>query len=171
MGAERLWPFRRCGVALIKKKCINVSMKCVFDDQTKNISSVLDAVWPVGSIYISVDATNPGEKLGGTWEVFAQGQMLLGFSDTHDIGTSGGEETHTLTRSEVPSHYHGFGYRRWARYTTYHPERGGVRPLDTAYAVTSSTTTYSSTTDSTGGGSAHNNMPPYITVGIWRRIA
>lgn len=146
-------------------------MKCVFDDQTKNISSVLDAVWPVGSIYISVDATNPSEKLGGTWEVFAQGQMLLGFSGTHDIGSTGGEETHILTDDEMPSHSHTFTYYRWKRYTTYHPERGGVRPLDTAYAVTSSTSSYNSSTSIRGNDAAHNNMPPYITVGIWRRIA
>ena len=133
-------------------------MKCIFDDKTKNISSVLDAVWPIGSIYLSVDATNPSEKLGGTWEVFAQGQMLLGFSATHKIGSTGGEETHKLTISEMPSHSHRYNYH--SSYTT--SDYAGANGKGEVYTAT---------TESTGGSQPHNNMPPFITVGIWRRIA
>ena len=167
-------------------------MKCVFDDQTKNISSVLDAVWPVGSIYISVDATNPGEKLGGTWEVFAQGQMLLGFSDTHDIGSTGGEETHTLTTDEMPSHAHSIGldgnhrHQMWRdsnhefydntkitpEYkTTKHFQFASTSGNGWPCGYTQYAGSHSHSMTNTGGGAAHNNMPPYITVGIWRRIA
>lgn len=157
-------------VALTKKKCINESMKCVIDDQSKNIYSLLDSVWPIGSIYLSVDATNPSEKLGGTWEVFAQGQMLLGFSATHDIGSTGGEETHALTTDEMPRHRHSYTDRYKSYYSTYKCERAGVRPLS-GYSVPSSTVNSSENTGYKGDGAAHNNMPPFITVGIWRRIA
>ena len=39
------------------------------------MSQVLNA-YPVGSIYMSVNSTNPGELFGGTWEQI-QGRFLL----------------------------------------------------------------------------------------------
>lgn len=71
--------------------------------------SALDA-YPVGSIYMSVNATNPSTILGGgTWERIAQGRTLIG-EGTSDkafsAGAIGGESSHTLSRSEMPSHSH-----------------------------------------------------------------
>ena len=74
------------------------------------IKSFLDAVYPVGSIYMSVKSTNPGTLFGGTWVAIAQGRCLVGVntSDT-DFKTpekTGGEKTHKLTIAEMPSHSH-----------------------------------------------------------------
>ena len=68
-------------------------------------SSVLDNIYPVGSIYISVNSTNPGALFGGTWEQI-QEKFLLSAGDTHTAGTTGGEFTHTLTTAEMPVHNH-----------------------------------------------------------------
>lgn len=71
--------------------------------------SALDA-YPVGSIYMSVNATNPSTILGGgTWERIAQGRTLIGegTSDkTFSAGAKGGESAHALSTSEMPSHSH-----------------------------------------------------------------
>lgn len=71
--------------------------------------SALDA-YPVGSIYMSVNATNPSTILGGgTWERIAQGRTLIG-EGTSDkafsAGATGGESSHTLSTSEMPYHNH-----------------------------------------------------------------
>lgn len=71
--------------------------------------SALDA-YPVGSIYMSVNATNPSTILGGgTWERIAQGRTLIG-EGTSDkafsAGAIGGESKHSLALEEMPLHSH-----------------------------------------------------------------
>ena len=44
----------------------------------------LDSMWPVGSIYLNVNGTNPGTFLGGTWVQFGQGRCLVGVGTGND---------------------------------------------------------------------------------------
>jgi microcystin-dependent protein len=100
----------------------------------------------------------------GTWEKI-EGRFLLGSSSSHTLGSTGGEENHTLTTSEIPSHTHGMTgvtdtagtYNAWG--------------VVTKYAFVVSGSTYIENTTAAGGGGSHNNMPPYYTVNIWRRTA
>ena len=69
------------------------------------IMNMLNKVYPVGSIYMSVNNSNPATLFGGTWEEI-QGKFLLGRSTAHAAGSTGGEETHTLTSDEMPAHTH-----------------------------------------------------------------
>ena len=69
------------------------------------MGSVLDNIYPVGSIYISVNNTSPSTLFGGEWEQI-QEKFLLSAGDTHPAGTTGGEFTHTLTTAEMPTHNH-----------------------------------------------------------------
>ena len=69
------------------------------------LMNMLNKVYPVGSIYMSVNNSNPSTLFGGTWEEI-QGKFLLGRSTGHAAGTTGGEETHTLTSNEMPAHTH-----------------------------------------------------------------
>ena len=129
---------------------------------------ILNLMWPVGSIYISIDATNPNTKFGGTWSQI-KGRFLLGADDsTYKIGGTGGEATHTLTINEMPSHRHqltendaGPGlYPNWGTKSgwgvpaQYLNGNGGI--VNSAL---------------TGGGKGHNNMPPYLVVYMWKRTA
>ena len=85
--------------------------------------SIIDKVYPVGSIYMSVNSANPGTVMGGTWEELAPGRVLVGAGTvgqrTFTGGDTGGEYSnsytpsgtvggHTLTTSEIPSHTHTF---------------------------------------------------------------
>lgn len=77
----------------------------------KNVSdTILDLVYPVGSIYISTANVNPSTFIGGSWEAFGTGRTLVGVDpDDDSFSTSeltGGEKYHTLTLSEIPSHSH-----------------------------------------------------------------
>lgn len=74
---------------------------------------LLNMVYPVGSIYMSVNNTNPSALFGGTWIAWGSGKVPVGIDtgDT-DFNTSektGGAKTVTLTsvQSGVPAHSHG----------------------------------------------------------------
>lgn len=125
---------------------------------------ILEAVYPVGSIYMSVNSTSPATLFGGTWKAI-QGKFLLGADgNTYKAGNTGGEAAHTLTENEMPSHKHSIWF----------PNDGGEQSAEIGYPDTGSKNTYyaeASKTSGTGGGAAHNNMPPYLAVYIWKRTA
>lgn len=127
-------------------------------------SLILEAVYPVGSIYMSVNNVSPATLFGGTWKAI-QGKFLLGAnSSTYKAGSTGGEAAHTLTESEMPSHKHSIWF----------PNDGGEQSAAIGYPDAGSKNTYyaeASKTSGTGGGAAHNNMPPYLAVYIWKRTA
>lgn len=134
--------------------------------RTEGTMELLDTVYPVGSIYMSVSSTNPGTVIGGTWERIT-GKFLLSATDGGSSGASqapgntGGEATHTLTSQEMPSHRHEFGSR--GAYGT------GNAYAALGYGTSQATGTYY--TSYTGSGNAHNNMPPYLAVYVWKRTA
>lgn len=135
--------------------------------QTIGSNFVLDNVYPVGSIYMNVNSTNPGTLFGGTWEQI-QGKFLLGMSSSYPAGSQGGEATHTLTVSEMPKHKHVAFYGITGAVDDYL----GGSTNDYGMRIASSgsgNSTYE--TASSGGGTAHNNMPPYLSVYIWKRTA
>lgn len=74
-------------------------------------TALVNKMFPVGAIYITVGNTNPGTFLGGTWAQIAQGRTLIGVGtlggDTYAAGDTGGSSRVTLSISEIPSHNHG----------------------------------------------------------------
>lgn len=126
---------------------------------------ILEAVYPVGSIYMSVNNTSPATLFGGTWEAI-QGKFLLGaYGNTYKAGSTGGEATHTLTTREMPNHNHAVFYPNDGAADHSAPGNYPDGPSDSTYFAVGSYTS------SEGGGEAHNNMPPYLAVYIWKRTA
>ena len=127
-------------------------------------------VYPVGSIYTSVVATNPATLLGvGTWAAFGAGKVMVGIdsgdTDFDTVEETGGAKTdsHTLTTSEIPSHTH----------TT---QQVNTQNAGSATGVTGAsgyTAQGTVTSNSTGGGGAHTHdiVQPYIVVYMWKRTA
>jgi microcystin-dependent protein len=75
------------------------------------ITDVVNALYPVGSIYISVDPTNPSTRYPGTtWSAYAQGRALVGVGtadgETWAVGDLKGSARVTLSASEMPVHSH-----------------------------------------------------------------
>lgn len=73
-------------------------------------SELLSLVYPVGSIYTSVNNTNPGSFLGGAWVSFGAGRTLIGVSSSDDdfsaAQKTGGAKQVTLSTDQMPSHTH-----------------------------------------------------------------
>lgn len=127
--------------------------------------SVIDMVYPVGAIYMSVNSTNPASLFGGTWEQIKD-KFLLSAGDSYAAGSTGGEASHTLTANEMPRHSHtNTSHLEWTNDVISGP-----------FAIPWNQTTNikyddNSVTGPTGGGQPHNNMPPYLTVYMWKRTA
>lgn len=154
------------------------------------ITTSLQNLFPIGSIYISTSTTNPSSIFGGTWEQIKD-KFLLCSGSTYGNGTTGGSTTHvhstanhTLTTSEIPSHNHTLVRQQWYSADTvssantgsiYSWKSGTGEGGSTSYSWTSSS---GSDIGYTGGGGAHNhgntgstsNIPPYLAVVVWKRI-
>lgn len=124
----------------------------------------MDNIYPIGSVFITTNTTNPGTYFGGSWERI-KGRFLLGADDSaYKIGTTGGEASHVLTNNEIPPHQH----------SLLNQNNGGYNVTWTNYSATAQTGKgfpNNIKTDYSGGGQAHNNMPPYLVVYIWKRIS
>ena len=130
---------------------------------------VRETLYPVGSIYMSATMSTVDEvqaTFGGTWEAWGSGKVPVGVdpedTDFDTVEETGGEKTHTLTVDEMPSHRHNIGQT----YSGYRLYQDGSAPngIYTGYA-TSEPTNYA------GGGQAHNNLQPYITCYMFKRVA
>lgn len=163
-------------------------LKAYIDQNSTSFN--IDKVYPVGSVYISATGANPNSLIGGTWVEFATGRTLIGYDPSDDdlteTGMTGGEKTHVLTVDELPEHNHSastgnagkhthtVGYRK--RQDAYGKGTMDAMHWNTGTASTIATSvvadhSHTVTVGSTGSGMAHNNMPPYITVRMWKRTA
>lgn len=124
-------------------------------------------IYPIGSIYISINSTNPGTSLGfGTWSAFGAGRVPVGFSsgetefDTDE--ETGGEKTHVSTLAETAAHSHTAG----GGTANFRINAGAIN-----IASAGANAAGLGTMDQAGGGGAHNNLQPYIVVRMWKRTA
>ena len=152
-----------------KANAIQVGLDAYFDgdvqiDGTLVVggTTLLDAVWPVGSIYLSASEISPETLFGGTWEQ-VKDRFLLAAGDVYEPGETGGEAQHTLTKAEMPAHTHGYDFTGQSDVT-------GVTAIR-LYDADGRRNEYQGASASAGGGAAHNNMPPYLVVYVWRRTA
>lgn len=137
--------------------------------------SILDLIYPVGSIYMSVNSADPGSLIGGTWERIKD-RFLLSAGDTYAAGNTGGSAKATL-----PSHTHTFGsggYQMWgAKIGKGSTEPGNQISGSAKYyaaATGGSTSNYNwlESVDSKGVSDVSQaNMPPYLAVYVWKRIS
>ena len=129
----------------------------------------LDVIYPVGSIYMSMNSTNPATMFGGTWEQI-QDRFLLAASSSYSAGSTGGETSHTLTVNEMPSHTH--DYNKITQNGDTFGVYGGGGYGGWGFGIAGTNNNYGQFgIQSTGGSAAHNNMPPYLSVYMWKRTA
>lgn len=150
------------------------------------ISGIVDLIYPIGSIYMSVNTASPETLFGGTWERIKD-TFLLAAGSTYEAGSTGGEINHTLTEEEIPNIHDQLQFRRSqtgsCNIVSCYPELTGngnafayeEKSGDTwGYgldAVAKANLQTDIITLDFGGGQPHNNMPPYLTVYMWKRTA
>lgn len=141
-------------------------------------SSFQEYISTVGAVLFSFSSSfSPASVFGGSWSKVSN-RFLYGTSS--GIGTTGGSQTVTLTIDQLPSHNHGSNVL----------VNGGWTDVK---SIPNRTVTFSTSqcqihwdaesgnlglasfdgpgTNVRGSGQSHENMPPYITCYIWRRIS
>jgi hypothetical protein len=129
-------------------------------------NALRDLIYPVGSIYLSVNSANPSTFFGGTWEAWGSGRVPVGIDVSYfrhnTVEKTGGEKTHKLTVDEMPSHTHDIIGGCCSSVTAV-PSGACVPGLYSSYL--------GNCIRSTGGNGSHNNLQPYITCYMWKRTA
>lgn len=154
------------------------------------VSRVLEAAYPVGSIYINVESTtSPAELLGfGTWVEFGAGRVMVGYDNADPLFDAlleeGGEKdavvvshthTATFTGQALGEHLHTYS-RREATGTSNGYLENVESTINTYGDATENTSSASAgtpagtvTVASSGGSGTNANLQPYIVVIMWRR--
>lgn len=164
----------------------------------KGYDSIIDYLFPINSIYLSVDNMNPSIRFVGTlWEQITQGRFLVSVGTGVDInstsrvfasGDNNGEYDVTLTASQLPAHNHLNGVRTVIAGAR-QPHIYGSTRLDMEENTSTSNPDYSSVpvgvdepsdvfnstniqgyTSKTGSDQSHNNTPPSFGLYVWKRI-
>ena len=138
---------------------------CLDELTVKDISGIANKIYPIGSIYMSINDTDPGELFGGTWENI-EGRFLLSADDTHTAGSTGGAESH---KHVSPTGYNSDNKLLGISYAN-GKDSGSVNGEYAALSqvVGTGSGSFSWTLPSTD---TRSNMPPYLTVYMWQRTA
>lgn len=140
-------------------------------------------LYPVGSIYLSVNSTNPSNYFGGTWERLSGGYLYATSSDV--LGktpyTGWGAQSTSLTIDQIPSHHHsnnsivwddtnGLGYTWWIGANNV--KCGAMKVNNDEDGIVAPWMGHGNfTTSSTGGTQGHTHNIATIDVWIWKRVA
>ena len=157
-------------VALNKNPDVPEINKVTAEDMNEIKNVINNLIYPIGTYYETSDLNfDPNVMWGGTWELDEDGTVLVSKSSATgskfnvDLGTVVGEETHTLTVAEMPSHKHSISYIK-----------SNITPLTDAGVSGYNGNNQgigSTSVDSTGGGKAHNIIQPSKIVNRWHRTA
>lgn len=166
------------------------------DGSTTNLDIIsFDQIYPIGAIYMSTVSTNPATLFKiGNWEALPAGRVLLAqgtstWGVNYSAGSTGGEDKHTLTVSESAPHNHtgnattsGSTHTHALTMQASHGKsgNGGVPRFSdgdiwsgykTQNLSAAGEHSHAITINNSGGGQAHNNMQPYLSVYMWKRIS
>ena len=140
----------------------NISLGGMYDEHKGgrvqiNGTPLVDYIYPVGSIYFSVENISPSTWLGGTWEIWGAGRVPVGVdvsqTEFNEAEKTGGEKTHRLSKLEIPHLGSGVAYEGTGI-------ASGSGWGDTWLGGANE-----------GENAAHNNLQPYITCYMWKRTA
>jgi len=184
-------------------KEIITTMKTAIDNLNSDVATnktaidnlktqILEAVYPVGSVYVSLtNSSNPADILGfGTWEALPAGYGLVaqgtataedGSTLTFTAGEKSGEFKHQLTVGELTPHGHPIQYKDTnGNYIPQHSTTiASVRIGSDIYEplingiltdiITGNYTDDGNLIGVKGEGKYHNNVSPCIAAYVWKR--
>lgn len=175
---------------------LNNTVDTKITNLTKTVEEYWKVVYPIGSVYISLNDTSPATLFGGTWTQITDTFLLS--SGTNAVGATGGEKEVTLTLDQTPTHAHTRGtmeitggFRSYSEYNlnnaSYQNYCLGAFTSEESYGTNTNVSSGSSDcirqhtftasrswtgeTSSVGENQPHNNMPPYLVVNMWKRMS
>ena len=132
----------------------------VYDKSNGKITSAKE-LFPIGSVYITVENINPGTFLGGTWTGFGGGRCLVG------VNSSEAEFDEPLKTGGAKSNTYDFTHNHIVgeNITNTAQEAGS------AVVSLGNNTSLSTNAGTPLGSKAISTLQPYIVVYFWRRTA
>lgn len=165
-------------------------------NQAPTWQTLINLFHPVGSIYMSVSSKDPGELFGGTWEPWGSGRVPVGVntsdSDFNSAGRTGGSKSVTLLSTNIPAMTTGqSGNDAYVQLRCVaqnenlvvgYSDKISVAKQGTsiqnvaksAYSEKPQMVSYNAQHTHTVGQSSPapvNNLQPYITCYMWKRMA
>ncbi|KAI5510543.1 keratin-associated protein family [Trichomonas vaginalis G3] len=147
-------------------------------------TEILQTLYPIGSIYTSMNSTNPATVLGfGTWKQIVDKFLYCANSSKQTGGSKKIKEanlpphTHTGTTNTTGSHSHSITKRGYTNLAAGSDRQGMHRydissdPVDSSAGIFCGTTgnhSHTFTTNPTGSGADY--MPPFVTIFAWYRV-
>lgn len=146
------------------------------------MQSVFDKIYPVGSIYMSVNSTSPANLFGGTWTQLKD-RFLVGAGNSYAVNSTGGSTTHTHTygikfggyyKDIVFAENSGVGLLNYSSSNAIsisgYSSDGGASLDVNSGSSTSSKTVSPNTYRMYANTSYTNSPPPYLAVYMWQRV-
>jgi len=152
--------------------------------RTSTVAAILDTIYPIGSIYMSVLSTDPGTLFGGTWEALAEGRTLIGAGSgagltARTAGTELGAEdavlvshSHTGTADADGSHTHNQqDYNSGSGGVGANLNTGSPGGWHTGSISTVGDHTHSLSISTDGVSATDANMMPSLVTYMWERAS
>lgn len=153
------------------------------DSAVQKANHLIDYVYPVGSIYMSVNSTNPATFIGGTWARITDVFLLAG-GNSHAPGSVGGSWSHTHSYGiQFGSYYSSASFESNSSSGVVNYDSNNSMNIKTWDSVGSATgirnnaITNGQTNVSmahyrgVGNASYSSSVPPYLAVYVWQRIS
>lgn len=154
------------------------SITTVVDNPNTTVD--FNSIYPIGSIYMNTALVDPTTLFGGTWELL-KNRFLIGAGDLYEVGEMKGEIEHKLTKEEMPKHTHTQNPHGHSQHPNTWMNVGAsslskTNPYyyaDAGNGISNNYWTGNTTAinNETGMDKPHNNMPPYLAVYMWKRVA
>ncbi len=177
-------------ILFVDTKKLSVGVNC-FPSKSESLEvngkSIFDMIYPVGSIYMSMNSTDPKNLFGGTWQRLSGG-FLYGCVNSSGTGNGTGTSTGaasgntgstTLTIDQIPNHSHLLKMRNAGKWNWSSGSATGDM-MEGGYSWNANNTTYNWLIENSYvGGSkghthtlnSHTHIVPYIAVFCWKRTA
>lgn len=140
-------------------------------DTQSSASTILNLVYPVGSIYMSVNNVSPSSFIGGTWtKITSDAYLKIVSSNAGSLG--GTSSNHKIPLSSIPSHSHSFGKYVMSSNKSWSGDNTSMQSGNEHIKIHTPTNADISNitgTQSSGGGSAY--YPYYLGIYVWKRVS
>lgn len=133
-----------------------------------DLANIWNTIYPIGSVYISINSANPSNLFGGIWERFAKGKTLVGLDEDDTnfnvASKTGGESTVALTNVQLPSHNHTIAHTHTTSATSIsssgnHTHTTTAKSVSSALSVSGTTIGWTNNSRQVGSGAAPVGPP------------
>lgn len=152
----------------------------VIINDNQKLGNLFDLIYPIGSIYMSINDTDPSILFGGTWKQI-QDRFLLSAGNTYTAGSTGGKAEHKHGLNDNAAALignHGDTTAFSPNYnfylgTNYNINNGAycwAHTHDNPFNSDNSKFSLLAAVGLVGNTVSASNIPPYYAVYMWQRI-